>query len=187
MWFKMKKRTWYGTALALLFPPVFTWLNPQLQCCDWSCPFWSDQLKFSILSIPARRRTGGGLRHHQSKSPYVKTYSRSYFLRTGSLEPPTHRSKHHSVCFWTICLQIQVLQVRSDTSGRTEAHNSSFGEMFLLPGCAEQHPCRGARTVLPFFPIPAVPRARYPSVWGWAQAHLSSFSKFSQQKWNSAF
>lgn len=46
-------------------------------------------------------------------------------------------------------------QVRSDTSGQTEACNSLFGEIFLLPSCTEQHPCRSARTVLPSRPAPS--------------------------------
>lgn len=91
----------------------------------WFIPFdLTSWMTFRILSVPARRRTRAGLRHHWSNSLYAKTYLMPYYLTHISymqeaLNHPAHRCKRLTACFWAmcICLQIQVLQVRSDTSG----------------------------------------------------------------------
>lgn len=182
MCFKMKKRTWHGTALALMFPPVFTWLSPQLQCSDWSYPFWSDQLKFRILSIPARRRTGGGMRHHQSNSLYIKHIQSLISYPQEALNHPltdlnifqpdfgpyASRSKCSKSGVTPLARQRPITHHLARGSSYQVAQSSILAEV-------QGRHCHPA-------PLPAVPKATYPSVWGWAQAHLSHLSRFSQRK-----
>lgn len=55
----------------------------------------------------------------------------AFSCRQEVLSHSTHTAQHLSARFWTTCLQIQVLQVRSDTSSQEEPHNPSLSEISL--------------------------------------------------------
>lgn len=187
IYFKTAKKK---KAVTLLIPPVFTWLSPQLQQRDWIYPFWSDQMKFRILSIQTRKELEVDWDFIRATASKCKNIFKALFL--------THRKP------WTTSLtDLNIFsllldhrppdpssQVRSDTSGQTEVCKSLLGEIFLLPSCTEQHPCRSARTVLPSCPAPSCVKGHtLPHPCEAEPKHISPPlpSGFSQGKRNSVF